>query len=257
MFGEQDAENRQIVDAITLRLRRSPGYELKRVRRNSDATKQKNFGTSTTCDDEEDEEPLIRRIPSRHVVQPSYSTESDDDVMTPANANLLSKTGTSHGFRADEMNEICTSIQQAVHVPRPATPISESEAGADIQWPVLLAETELRSPEEIDTYPDQLRAKIKELIGRGLKEGTALSYAPHLVRWQSYCDESCHGNYTVEAEKLLSFLRAKLFRGKPILVEVKDKSNILIGLTEHNPLTHPTEAYAEAKLIRSRFEAGT
>ncbi|KAG0027716.1 hypothetical protein BGZ82_008800 [Podila clonocystis] len=195
--------------------------------------------------------------PGYELKRPSYRAESDDDVTTPAEANLLSTADTSHSFRADEMNETGTSIRQAILTTPSAAPSVESEAGAGIQWPVLLAETELRNPEEIDAYPDQLRAKIKELIGRGLKEGTALSYAPHLVRWQSYCDESCHGNYTVEAEKLVSFLSAKLFRGKPTLVELDDKSNILIGRTEHNPLKHPTEAYAEAKLIRSRFEAGT
>lgn len=127
---------------------------------------------------------LIRRNPSRHLVHPSYSTESDDDVTTPAEANVLSGTDTSHGFRADEVNEAGASTRQAVHVPPPVTPISKSEAGAGIQWPVLLAASELRSPDEMDEYREQLQAKIKELIGRGMKQGTALSYAPHLVRWQ-------------------------------------------------------------------------
>ncbi|KAG0358630.1 hypothetical protein BG005_002071 [Podila minutissima] len=183
-------------------------------------------------------------------------SESDDDVTTPAEANVLSGTDTSHGFRADEVNEAGASTRQAVHVPPPVTPISKSEAGAGIQWPVLLAASELRSPDEMDEYREQLQAKIKELIGRGMKQGTALSYAPHLVRWQSYCDESCHGDYTVEAEKIVSFLDAKLFRGKPLIIEVKDNSNILIGRTEHSRLAYPTEADAEAMLIRSRFEAG-
>ncbi|KAF9334422.1 hypothetical protein BG006_002179 [Podila minutissima] len=181
-----------------------------------------------------------------------FSTESDDDVTTPAEANVLSGTDTSHGLRADEVNEGGASTRQAVHVPPPVTPISKSQASAGIQWPVLLAASELCSPDEIDVYREQLQAKIRELIGRGMKQGTALSYAPHL----SYCDETCHGDYTVEAEKIVSFLDAKLFRGKPIVVEVKDKSNILIGRTEHSRLAYPTEANAEAMLIRSRFEAG-
>lgn len=126
---------------------------------------------------------------------PTHSSEFDNDATTPEEADNLSRRDTSHSFLTNEMNEVGTSSRKVVHFPQPATPSPENEAVTGIQWPVLLDESELPSPEETDVYRAQLEAKIRELIGRGMKKATAVSYAPHLVRWQvlkaKRIDKSC------------------------------------------------------------------
>lgn len=56
---------------------------------------------------------------------------------------------------------------------------------------------------------------------------------------------------------MVSFLKAKMFGGKPEIVKAGRADNFVIGRTEHDPIEDSNMATAEAIIIRERFEAGT
>lgn len=140
---------------------------------------------------------LIRH--HRHMVV----SASDSDLSSAGEADISDRNKESnhiHGARRedddaisdqvpsfedeDERNVAGASNRQAVLMTPSATPSIESAAGASIQWPVLLTESEKPSRWEEEKVRQRTRAKNKELVSRGLKGSTVGGYSPCLIRWE-------------------------------------------------------------------------
>ncbi|KAG0019062.1 hypothetical protein BGZ81_009946 [Podila clonocystis] len=257
----------------------SPGPELKRTRVSNGAETQATSDTNSQNEEEhidaqpenevDDELPLVRH--RRHIVVSNSDTslsfaeeavisdrDEEADQIHDARSEAVENTivDLQPSFEGDnEQNVAGASNRQAMLTTPSATPSIESETGASTQWPVLLTESEVPSTEEEENSRQKYRAKMKELGSQGLQSTTVYNYAKYLSRWETFCDKFYSGNYDIEPEKILHYFKTDLFVGKPTTIKVEDARNITIGRTKYDPLVQPTEAKAEAAIVRSRFEA--
>ncbi|KAF9301621.1 hypothetical protein BGZ74_006486 [Mortierella antarctica] len=270
---QDDEEQQEEVDD------QSPGPGLKRARHNNSTETRASPDTNLLNEEEHigaepehevnDDPPLIRH--RRHFV----ISDSDTDLSSAEETDISDRGIASdhiYGARGEdddnviadqppsfedqnERNVAGASNRKPVLTTPPATPSVASEAGSSIQWPVLLTKSDMPSPEEVVTSRQKSRAIKKELADSGLRESTAWCYSQYLFLWEAFCNKFYRGDGTLTSEKIHHFFKDDLFVGKPTTVMVEDKRNIVIGVTKHDPSVHPTEASAEAAMIRSRFEA--